>query len=290
MKALPFNKWRKYGVFIFTFFTVLSIICIAVKGFNFSIDFTGGVIFEFKQSGEEINTAEVRNAIKLIGINDFSVQTTTDGITIIKIGGKSDGNLVNLPELIRQTLSTQFANTNIEVIKTDFVSPTIGKELAFKVLIAVLVSLVAILLYIGVRFELRYSVGGILSSVQDVIITIGFISLFAIPFDITTIAAILTVLGYSINDSVVIFDRIRDNFKVFSNKNNDFIIENALNKTLSRTITTSFTTLLAIFAIILIGGSILRPFALIIFFGIFVGTLSSIFIAPTFLYNRKHTI
>ena len=287
MKEVHFNKLR-FPSFVFSGILILiSLVSIVFKGFNFSIDFTGGILIELTQKGEVVSTQDIRETVRNLKVKDFSVQRTEDGIIIIKIGGKNTADFTNVSSLIQQTLNSKFLKTDIELIKVDFVSPSIGKELAFKVIIAVLISLVAISLYVAIRFELRYSMGGILALSNNIVITVGFISLFSIPFDISTIAAILTVLGYSINDAVVIFDRVRENFKIVKNKSNEYIIQHALNKTLSRTLITALTTLIAILAIIIIGGSILRPFASIAFFGIIVGTFSSIFISTIFLYKRK---
>jgi preprotein translocase SecF subunit len=241
---------------------------------------------EFKQSGEVVDAPEVRSILKNLKIQDYSVQKTDDGITIIQIGTKQKENYLGAIERIKTILNSTFTKTDIEFIKVDFVSPKIGKELAFKGFIAVLVSLIVVLLYISVRFELVYSLGAIIALIHDIILTFGFISALYLPFDISTIAAILTVVGYSINDSVVIFDRIRENFKTMKGENAT-IIEASLNATLTRTLITSFTTLIAILSIILVGGAILRPFAMVIFFGIIIGTLSSIFIAPALIFKRK---
>jgi len=287
MRSIPFNKYRKLGIFSSAFVILFSILVVIVNGFNFSIDFTGGIVLEFKQKGDEVTPAEVRESLKNLRLQDYSVQSSAD-VIIVRIGLKNQTEAVNLVQKIKDRLVYDFENTALEFIKIDFVSPQISKELGAKAVFAVLISLISILLYIGIRFELRYSLGAILALLHDVILTLGFISIFSLSFDISTIAAILTVVGYSINDSVVIFDRIRENFKLSSkNTSNGAVIEKSLNAILSRTIITSATTLIAIFAIILIGGSILRPFALIIFFGIFVGTVSSIFIAPMPLYNKK---
>lgn len=289
MKHISFNKYRRYSIFTSCVLIVFSILVIFVKGFNLSIDFTGGIIIEFKQKGDEVTVAEVRNSLKNLRFSDYSVQSS-GGVTIIRIGLKDQADAINLVQRIKERLVYDFQNTNLDFIKIDFVSPQISKELAGKAIFAVLISLLSILLYIGIRFELKYSIGAIVALMHDVILTLGFVSICSLSFDISTIAAILTVVGYSINDSVVIFDRIRENFKVSQkNVSNATVIENSLNGTLSRTIITSATTLIAILAIILIGGSILRPFALIIFFGIFVGTISSIFIAPITLYNKSRS-
>lgn len=287
MRNIPFNKYRKFGIFTSAFLILFSVLIVLVNGFNFSIDFTGGIVMEFKQKGDEVTPASVRESLKNLRIQDYSVQSSGD-IMIVRIGLKDQTEAGNLVQKVKDRLIYDFEKTALEFIKIDFVSPQISKELGAKAVFAVLISLISILLYIGMRFELRYSIGAILALLHDVILTLGFISVFSLSFDISTIAAILTVVGYSINDSVVIFDRIRENFKL-SQKNLSCaaIIEKSLNATLSRTIITSATTLIAIFAIILIGGSILRPFALIIFFGIFVGTVSSLFIAPITLFNKK---
>lgn len=291
MKEIPFNRYR-VPFFIFTTFLILLSIGISIfKGFNLSIDFTGGIVVEFSQSGKEISPEEVREVLKQSILQDFAVQQTTNTKDIIiKIGiQKSDSSdHSGLVANIKTLILNNFTQTDVDFTKIDFVSPQIGKELVIKAIIAVLISLFAVLLYVSIRFEVRYSIGAVIALFHDVILTIGFISIFNLPFDVSTIAAILTVVGYSINDSVVIFDRIRENFKLITSaSSNDSIIQKSLNDTFSRTITTSLTTLLAVLSIILLGGDILRPFALIVFFGIFVGTISSIFVSPILVYNRK---
>jgi preprotein translocase subunit SecF len=282
---LPFNKMKKPALGVSAFLVLCSIFLCLFRGFNFSIDFTGGIIMEFRQEGEEISVQSIREVLKNMKIEDYSVQQTQEEM-IIKIGTKQKADYASIIERIKSVIFAEFTKTDVEFTKIDFVSPKIGKELALKGFIAVFASLFMVLIYISVRFEFRYSIGAILALMHDVILTFGFISLFAISFDVATIAGILTVVGYSINDSVVIFDRIRENFKAMKIENGE-IIEKSLNATLTRTIITSLTTLIAILAIILIGGAILKPFALVIFFGILIGTLSSIFIAPLFLFNRK---
>jgi preprotein translocase subunit SecF len=289
MKEIQFNKYRKASFFFSGALFLLSIILIAFKGFNLSIDFTGGMVIEFAQSGEEVTAPQTREVLKALKLDDYSVQMTENKVTIIKVGVKPSENkdLSVFTGLIKNAISQKFTKTDINFLKIDFVSPQIGKELTFKAIIAVLVSLIGVLLYVSVRFELRYSLGAILALIHDIFITLGFISLVSLSFDVSTIAAVLTVVGYSINDSVVVFDRIREIFKLNPKMKNESAVQHSLNVMLSRTIITSFTTLIAILSIILIGGEILRPFASIMFFGIIIGTFSSIFIAPCFLHARK---
>jgi preprotein translocase subunit SecF len=290
MEEKSFTIYRKVVLAISTTLLLLTFILAVFKGFNFSIDFTGGIVAEFSQEGKEITAQNVRNALKEEGFQDFTVQTLPEKKNIIITMGKGESPSTDfsfITDTLKKTILNTFTKTDIEFLKIDFVSPQIGKELIFKAIMAIFASLLAVLLYISIRFEIRYSIGAVIALLHDVILSIGFISLFSLPVDVSTIAAILTIVGYSINDSVVIFDRIRENAKLNQSWPNTKLIFVSIKATLSRTIITSFTTLLAVLAIILLGGETLRPFALIIFFGIFVGTLSSIFIAPIFLYNRK---
>ena len=289
MQNIQFNKYRGFSFIVSAILVAIAGLLMIFKGFNFSIDFTGGAVIEFSSQGEEITEIQTRSLLKNLNIKDYSVQKTKEGIMIIKLGIKPSeaSNFSFVINLIKNSLSANFPKTDINFLKIDFVSPQIGEELAFKAFMAVLISLIGVLFYVSVRFELKYSLGAILALIHDATLTLGFISLFSIPFDIATIAAILTVVGYSINDSVVIFDRIREMFKIHQKMEAKKIIELSLNSTLSRTIITSFTTLIAILAIILIGGEILRQFAVVIFFGIMVGTISSIFIAPCFVFQKQ---
>lgn len=287
MKEVKFNQLRYPFFFLSGIFILISLTFIIFKGFNFGIDFTGGIVIEFNAKGKEIEAGEVRSILKNLKIQDYSVQKAENKEFIIKIGAKNKGeDYSGIVQTVKERVVSFFPKTDIEFTKIDFVSPQIGVELAWKALLSICIAFIAVLFYIAIRFELRYSVGGIIALIHDILLTFGFISIFSIPFDISTIAAILTVIGYSINDSVVVFDRIRENFTIMKEKSAN-IIQTSLNAMLARTIITSVTTLIAILAIIIIGGSILRPFALIVFFGIFVGTASSIFIAPMMLYGKK---
>lgn len=291
MEEKKFSFYRKTALVTSATLFFLTFIFAVTKGFNLSIDFTGGVVAEFSQTGQEVTAQNVRSALKQNGFQDFTVRTLTEKNNIIITAGKGENagdNFSFITESIKKIILDTFTKTDVEFLKIDFVSPQIGKEMIIKAIIAILASLMAVLIYIGIRFEIRYSLGAVIALIHDVILSIGFISLFALPVDISTIAAILTIIGYSINDSVVIFDRIRENIKINPRLGNAELIFLSIKSTLSRTIITSFTTLLAVLAIILLGGEALRPFALTIFFGIFIGTLSSIFIAPIFLYKKAN--
>jgi preprotein translocase subunit SecF len=265
-----------------------SITCIAINKFNFGIDFIGGISMEVR-AGEEPDLPKMRTVLSNLDIGEVILQNfgTTRDLSI-RVGANSEENLMKNIELIKQTLSKEFPY-DFEYRKVDFVGPQVGEQMIKSGTIAMILSFAAIMLYVWVRFEWQFGVGALIALLHDIIISLGFMSITNYDFNLSTIAAILTIIGYSVNDSVVIYDRIRDNFRKYSKRKLPEIINMSINETLSRTSITSLTTLLANLSLVILGGEAIYSFSILVFFGIFVGTYSSIFISAPILtlFNFK---
>ena len=271
---------RKPAIIISTFFMIISIISFTTQGLNWGIDFSSGYVVQLKFE-KNITISEVRSTIEENGVNDAVIQSFgNNNEVLIKMKEESNFN----KESINNFLIKSFGETKrFQIIKMEFVGSQIGQELREKGEWAMLVALLSILVYIGFRFEFIYGVGAIIALIHDVIITLGFFSLFQIEFDLSVLSAILAVIGYSLNDTIVVYDRIRENTRVIKTDDYQNILNNSVNQTLSRTLITSLTTMFVLFSLFLLGGSAVELFALAMIIGILVGTYSSIFIASTSL-------
>jgi preprotein translocase subunit SecF len=265
-----------------------SIILCFTRGLNFGIDFTGGILIETQfQTAPQVS--EVRDLLEKNDIVDVSLQTIGDPKTIlIRIGQKTDKSEEQVKTIahVKQLLNEQYNNT-VEYRKIDYVGPKVGKELIYAGGISLLLSLIAMMIYIWFRFEWYFGLGGIIALLHDAILTFGFYSVTQLDFNMSSIAAILTIIGYSINDSVVIFDRIREDLRKYKTMPLVELINGSLNRTLSRTLLTSVTTILALIALVTLGGSVLMSFSAAALFGILIGTYSSIYVGtPVLIYMR----
>jgi preprotein translocase subunit SecF len=283
---INFIKLRKASLIFSTILTLLTGYLLITNGIKFGIDFTGGALIEAHLQ-EKPNVLDFYKVADELKINGVQIQDYDGNNIMIKMGGNAlDSNGINV-ELLKNKLLNKF-NGEITFRKTEFVGPQIGSQLIWDSLLAVFFSFVAILLYVTYRFKFHYGVGIVLALLHDVVITIGFISLVRIEFDLTSVAAILTIIGYSVNDSVVIYDRIRENLRKYGKKNIDDIINQSINDTLNRTTLTVSSTLVAVLALVIYGGPALYGFSVIIFFGIIIGTFSSIFISAPILTKFKN--
>ncbi len=294
LKILPSNpnfnfinfKKFSYGLSIIMLF--ISMLWISMYQFNFGIDFIGGITIEVRAE-KEPDLAKMRQILGNLDIGEIVIQNFgTSHDLSIRVGVSSEENLMQHIALIKQTLQDKFPY-EFDYRKVDFVGPQVGEQMIRSGIMAMILSFIGIMLYIWVRFEWHFGMGVLLALFHDVIITLGFMSITDLDFNLSTIAAILTVIGYSVNDSVVIYDRIRENLRKYSNKTTNQIINLSINETLSRTTITAITTLLANLALILLGGEAIRSFSVLVFFGIFIGTYSSIFISAPLLnlFNFK---
>ena len=264
------------------FLVLASLILIFFKGLNFGIDFKGGTLIELRVDSKIIGIADIRSSFSNINLGDLNVkQFGKEGDYLIKFEKKNfddKNNIKTIKENVKNKLQT-----DVNFRRVENVGPKVSAELLNSGLLAIALALGAMLFYIWVRFEWQFSIGSILAIFHDVLITIGLFSLLSLEINLSIVAAVLTIVGYSMNDTVVIYDRIRENLSKFSSSKIEEITNTSINETLSRTIITSLTTLLALISIFVLGGEILRGFALAMIIGVIIGTYSSIFVASPIL-------
>ncbi len=282
---IGFNKYYNHFNFISTVLIVISLALLIFKGLNFGIDFKGGTLIELRSNDTNINVSSLRDKFSQMNLGDISVKkfgNETD--YLIKFENKD--NKKNIIEEIKANLDKSFGN-NFSFRRVEKVGPKVSAELLKSGVIAISLSLAVMLFYIWVRFEWQFSLGAIIALFHDVIVTLGIFSLFNLEINLSIIAAVLTIVGYSMNDTVVIFDRVRENLRKYSDIKIFELTNISINETLSRTIITSATTLLALLAIYFFGGEILKGFSLAMILGVIFGTYSSIYIANTILVKLR---
>ena len=260
---------------------ILSIFLITFKGLNYGIDFKGGTLIELRTE-KSVSDSKIRDSLKSMDLGDINVKKFgKEGDYLIKVEQKSINNN-NLITTIKQTLSENLS-AEVDFRRVENVGPKVSSELLESSVIAISLALAAMLFYIWVRFEWQFSVGSIIALFHDVVITLGIFSLLSLEINLSIIAAVLTIVGYSMNDTVVIYDRIRENLFKFTKISISDVSNLSINETLARTIITSMTTLLALFSIYVVGGEILRGFSFAMILGVLIGTYSSIFVASPIL-------
>ena len=281
MRQINFNKYFRPFNIISIILIIISLGFLVFKGLNYGVDFKGGTLIEVRSNNPDTDISRIRATFKNMNLGDVSVKNFgKENDFIIKIEKKlnNDPNFINN---IKQNVTKNALDLDFRRVES--VGPKVSSELLKAGVIAICLSLAAMLIYIWIRFEWQFSLGAILALFHDVILTLGIFSLFSLEINLSIVAAVLTIVGYSMNDTVVIYDRVRENLK----KNSDlkiFDVTNlSINETLSRTIITSITTLLALFSIFIFGGEILKGFSLAMILGVFFGTYSSIYIANSVL-------
>lgn len=286
---IDFVKLKKISFTLSILLSIVSFVLIAVQQFNFGIDFVGGVSIEVRTQ-ESVDITQMRRVLNNLEIGEISIQNFgQDNSLSIRIGGyKQSISAEEVIDLVKNTLKNNFSS-EFDYRKIDYVGPQVGNQLIKAGTMALLFSFLGIMIYIWIRFEWYFGLGVIIALVHDVILTLGFLSFTQIDFNLSTIAAILTIIGYSVNDSVVIYDRMRENFKKFREKTIDEVTNVSINETLSRTTLTVFSTLLANLALVIWGGEAIYSFSILVFFGIIAGTYSSIFISAPILtiFSKK---
>ena len=256
---------------------VSSVFFILFKNLNFGIDFKGGTLIEIKKD-HDLTISNIRSQLSDLGLGDIQIQTFGSAdVVLIRIENSS--GLISNSDMNSINIIKTNLGSKIEIQRTEIVGPKVSSELVQKGLIAIIVAVILMLFYIWVRFEWQFSIGAVIALIHDVIITIGIFSFFQIEFNLSIIAALLTIIGYSMNDTVVVYDRIRENLRKYKSLEIYQLINQSLNETMSRTVLTSFTTLLALFSLYFLGGEVLKGFTLAMIIGVFIGTYSSIFIA-----------
>ena len=283
MTNFNFSSKFKYANILSLILFALSVILIFFKGLNYGIDFKGGTLIELRSNN--IEPALIRDTLKNMNLGDVNVKKFgKEGDFLIKVEQKEDNNKL-IPE-IKKNLSESL-NSEVNFRRVENVGPKVSAELLQSGIIAISLSLAAMLFYIWVRFEWQFSIGSIVALFHDVIITLGIFSLLSLEINLSIIAAVLTIVGYSMNDTVVIYDRIRENLGKYHKLDISNIANLSINETLARTIITSVTTLLALFSIFILGGEILRGFSFAMILGVLIGTYSSIFVASPILKYFK---
>jgi preprotein translocase subunit SecF len=275
--SIDFLGKRKPAMVLSIVLILISIVSMAMRGFNFGIDFTGGTIIEVGYT-KNAELDQIRSVLAEQGFGDAIVQhfgAATD--VMIRIAPREGVSSAELSDRIFAQLREQDASA--EIRRVEFVGPQVGEELTNDGGLAMIYALIGILIYVALRFEYRFAVGSVAALVHDVIITLGVFSILQLDFDLTVLAAVLAVIGYSLNDTIVVFDRIRENFRKMRKGSSEEVVNTSLNQTLSRTLMTSFTTILVLLALFFVGGEAIHGFATALLLGIFVGTYSSIYVA-----------
>ncbi|RZO62207.1 MAG: protein translocase subunit SecF [Candidatus Pelagibacterales bacterium] len=283
---INFNKHFKLFNIISIILIILSILTLLFKGLNYGVDFKGGTLIELRVQDKNIDISTIRKSFSKMNLGDLNVKKFGNENDFLIKFEKRDSKNINFIENIKKKLVLDIGNS-FNFRRVENVGPKVSAELLKSGIIAILLSLSAMLIYIWLRFEWQFSLGAIFALMHDVIITLGFFSILSLEINLSIVAAVLTIVGYSMNDTVVIFDRVRENIKKYSSKKINEVTNISINETLSRTIITSLTTLLALLSIFIFGGEILKGFSLAMIFGVIFGTYSSIYIANPILEYLK---
>ena len=267
---------RKIALTLSVLFVIASFASLATRGLEFGIDFTGGILLEVGYP-QAVSLEAIRNDLTAEGYSDAQVlRFGSDQVVLVRLPPQ-EGDADKIRDRLRTTL--QAGGERIDLRRVEFVSPQVGSELAERGALAMVVALMLIFLYVMVRFQWKFSAGAVAALAHDAIVTVGFFSIFGLPFDLTVVAAVLAVIGYSLNDTVVTFDRIRENFFALRGRSAEETMNISVNEMLARTLITGLTTLLVLVALLLLGGESIAPFSIALIVGIIVGTYSSIYTA-----------
>ncbi len=278
---INFMKTAKLAAAFSILLCIASIACMSLKGFNYGIDFSGGILMEIK-SDSVIDLDQMRKDLSQVDIHDVNLQTIGETGEEVMIRAQADGmdekQQMATINLIKQTLGSSYEYRRVELV-----GPQVGDELKMDGVIASVIAVLAISAYIWVRFEWQFALGAMIGLIHDVLTTLGVLSLFNFDFSLTTVAAILTLAGYSVNDTVVTYDRVRENLRKYKKMPQVELLNKSINDIFSRTILTGLTTLLAALALFIFGGDTLESFSFVIVWGVIIGTYSSIYVSATFL-------
>lgn len=288
---IPFMRWRMPAIVFAVVLTIASIALVATRGMNFGVDFAGGILIEIKAE-QAVDLGQLRSTLGSMNIGEVSVQS---------FGADEDEVLIRLQhqegDQAEQEAVVERVKTRINEVlpgevsfrRVEYVGPKVSDELVWDGIMAVTLSMIGIMIYVWMRFEWQFAVGAVLSLIHDVALTLGLFSLFQLEFNLSVIAALLTIVGYSLNDTVVVYDRIRENLRKYRRMDLNNLIDLSLNETLSRTIMTGVTTLLALFALYIFGGEVISAFTLAMIWGVLIGPYSTVFIAAPVLpwFNLK---
>jgi preprotein translocase subunit SecF len=276
-RDIPFMSWGKYTTTISLATFIIAVFFLATKGLNLGVDFTGGTVMEVGYS-QAADLSRVRNTLAEIGMSDASVQNFgTSSDVLIRLSSKPEISSAQLSEIVMKALRQD--DSTVEMRRVEFVGPQVGKELVENGALALLVVSLGIIAYLAVRFEWKFGVAAIIANLHDVVIILGFFAFFQWEFSLTVLAAVLAILGYSVNESVVVFDRIRENFRKMRKASVAQVIDNAITRTMSRTIITHGCTQMVVCSMLFFGGEALHYFALALTIGILFGIYSAVLVA-----------
>jgi len=291
---IDFIGFRKYTYMFSIATSVISLIWLLTVGMNYGIDFTGGTSQELKFANP-ISVGDIRNSISELGFGDAEIKqvgAAEANTYMIRVGLKEEG--VQVADLVQGELNKDFPGNSYEILSVTQIGPKIGGELRRAALMSILVALVGLLIYIGIRFDSKFAVGGVIATFHDVVFVLGVFAILGLEMSLTVLAAILTIVGYSINDTIVVYDRIRENLKIHRRDDLRTIMNLSMNQTLSRTLLTGVSTLVVLVILYFMGGEVIHDFALTLFIGTIIGTYSSIYVASAivldwniYLENRK---
>ncbi|HJU61215.1 MAG TPA: protein translocase subunit SecF [Candidatus Binatia bacterium] len=286
---IPFTSYRKIAVILSTIVNLAVLVMLFIKGPNLGVDFAGGTVLQLKFQ-QAVSIADIRRALESINLGGSEIQDfgrEGDNEYLIRLE-KTSVEIGALGEQIKKALSSQFGPDKFEIRRIEFVGPKIGEDLRYRGVMSVIVATIMMGVYIWFRFEFRFGIGAVIALIHDVLVTVGALMVANYEFDLTIVAALLTIVGFSVNDTVVICDRIRENMRKIKRETLESIVNTSINETLSRTILTTGTALMVLFALYLLGGAVIRPFAFALIVGFISGVYSTIFIAsPVILFWEK---
>lgn len=289
---IPFTRYRKIAVILSTAVNLAVLIALFVKGPTLGVDFAGGTLVQV-QFQQKVSIPDIRRALETIDLGGSVIQDfgkEGDNEYLVRLD-KTPGELGTFGEQIKKAFSDQFGAGSFEVRRIESVGPKIGEDLRFRGIMSVIAATVMMGIYIWLRFELRFGLGAVTALIHDVLVTVGALMLANYEFDLTIIAALLTIVGFSVNDTVVICDRIRENMRKIKREKLETIVNTSINETLSRTILTTGTALMVLLALYLLGGAVIRPFAFALLVGFVSGVYSTIFIAaPIILFWQRQPL
>ncbi|HBC06982.1 MAG TPA: protein translocase subunit SecF [Rhodospirillaceae bacterium] len=281
---ISFMSFRKVFLTMSAVAVAMSLALVFVKGMNFGIDFQGGILIEVRMP-QAANLSQMRGQLGALGLGEVSLQEFGNPADVLIRIGAQDGDAAAQQAAVSAVKDALGAG--VDYRRVEFVGPKVSSELLIDGVLAVVVAIIAMLIYIWLRFEWQFGLGAVMALTHDVLLTLGMFSLLGLEFNLSTVAAVLTIAGYSINDTVVVFDRIREDLRKYKTKPVPDLLNGSINATLSRTLMTSLTTLVALLALFFLGGEVIRDFSFAMIFGILVGTYSSICVAsPLLLYTN----
>jgi preprotein translocase subunit SecF len=286
---IPFTRYRKIAVILSTIVNLAVLVMLFIKGPNLGVDFAGGTVVQLKFQ-QRVSIPDIRRALESVNLGGSEIQDfgrEGDNEYLIRLE-KTSVEIGALGEQIKKALADQFGPDKFEIRRIEFVGPKIGEDLRYRGVMSVIVATIMMGVYIWLRFQFQFGIGAVIALIHDVLVTVGALMLANYEFDLTIIAALLTIVGFSVNDTVVICDRIRENMRKIKRETLETIVNTSINETLSRTLITTGMALMVLFALYFLGGAVIRPFAFALIVGFISGVYSTIFIAsPVILFWEK---